>query len=110
MSAAELRKAAETLRDAARRVARHAPAPWARGGTEDCGCCPAPLLVDGDGEAIIDAWQVSGDEATYIAAMHPGVGLALADWLEDSSALVADQVQQDWPALVIARLVNGTCP
>jgi hypothetical protein len=57
------------------------------------------------------------EHAEYIAAMHPGVGLALADWLENMARTVdavADKYEPDpgshWlaPALAVARQVLGT--
>ena len=44
------------------------------------------------------------DAAAYIATMHPGVGLALADWL-DAQATDASEVFHH--AYDIARLING---
>lgn len=44
--------------------------------------------------------------ADYIAAVHPGVGLALADWL-DSAAEDAEQIGADYRALAVARAING---
>ncbi|MFB6787653.1 hypothetical protein ACFCWT_13355 [Streptomyces olivaceus] len=47
--------------------------------------------------------------ATYIAAMHPGVGLALADWLEWQAAALADgHIAIPDAALAVARQINGT--
>ncbi|MGW4648075.1 hypothetical protein [Kitasatospora sp. NPDC004289] len=47
-----------------------------------------------DPQALVDA--------DWIALMHPGVGTALADWL-DSAAEDAEQVGPDHHALAVAR-------
>jgi hypothetical protein len=47
-----------------------------------------------------------GQHAEYAAAMGPGVGLALADWLE-SAAEDAEQIGADHRALTVARAING---
>lgn len=44
--------------------------------------------------------------ANYIALMHPGVGLALADWLE-SAARDAEQIGPDPFALTVAGQLLG---
>lgn len=46
------------------------------------------------------------DTAEYIALMHPGVGTALADWL-DSAAEDAEQIGPDPRALATARAILG---
>lgn len=56
--------------------------------------------------------------ADYMAAMHPGVGAALADWLDSTAATIEavhrkreDAATEDshWvaPALAVARALNG---
>ena len=69
MSANELRQAAETLRGRAGATTPDREF-WTTNGITGWAC---------DG-----SWVVEFDEraAAYIATMHPGVGLALADWLE----------------------------
>ncbi|MFE6126662.1 hypothetical protein ACFQ6Q_00095 [Streptomyces sp. NPDC056437] len=56
------------------------------------------------------------ETAQYICAMHPGVGLALADWLESTARTVeavAEKYEPDpgahWlaPALAVARQILG---
>lgn len=91
MSAAELRRAAETLRGRATASAKVSPAPWSGGKPRDCHCCDGPPLVDANGEAIVDAWQMQLADAEYVRAMHPGVGLALADVLD----ALADEIPND---------------
>ncbi|RSS11375.1 hypothetical protein [Streptomyces sp. WAC08401] len=52
--------------------------------------------------------------ADYIAAMHPGVGTALADWLESWTGIEmyeAHALPEDARhALAVARQINGTAP
>lgn len=51
-------------------------------------------------------WEVcygdSPGDLRYIAAMHPGIGLAVTDWLE-SAAENAEQIGPDPRALAVAR-------
>ena len=47
-----------------------------------------------------------GGVAEYVATMHPGVGLALADWLE-SAARDAEQIGPDPFAVALARQLLG---
>ena len=50
------------------------------------------------------------DDARWIALMHPGVGLALADWLDDELSNL-EGLGVTWganhPAVVLARLILG---
>jgi hypothetical protein len=48
-------------------------------------------------------------EARYIATMHPGVGLLLADWLDDAAAWekTPNTVNHDMRAHDIARAILG---
>lgn len=57
------------------------------------------LRVDNDRDTTRKAWTVktgadlaeeNRDTAEYIALMHPGVGLALADWLDREAAIWND--------------------
>jgi hypothetical protein len=53
---------------------------------------------------------LGGPAGEFAAAMHPGVGLALADWLDTAAANAAALT---WPnqfierALAVARAING---
>ena len=100
MSAAELRQAAETLRELAEAV-------YAR---ESWSFSPGTDRMVGD--------PASSALLAFIQAMSPGVGLALADWLD----AVADDAQSNdefdgfdphsvisgyGPAMAVARLING---
>jgi len=49
---------------------------------------------------------LGGPAGAFAAAMHPGVGAALADWL-DSAAEDAEQIGADYRALAVARAING---
>lgn len=103
----ELRAAAALLRE---RATNATPGPWSQTGIGDYGwtvSSPTGALVDTD-----DSDQGRAD-ADFIALMHPGVGAALADWLD----AVADRARHnggDWVgadlhyALAVARQVNGT--
>lgn len=63
-----------------------------------------PLLVRG-GSPQRPAYMHT-QHAAYAAAMHPGVGLALADWL-DGAAVDAEQIGADRHALAVARAILG---
>lgn len=103
----ELRTAAEKIR----RLAMGAPAnnqPWryAKG-------------LPSDSVRTATGWEVAYGDAPgdlqYIAAMHPGVGLALADWLDrEADHRHAVDVGQPIPggehALAVARQLLGTTP
>lgn len=93
MSAEELRKAAETLRQ---RVGTTMPGPWWRDG----------ITVRGgpEGRSVASATNAVRANAEYVATMHPGVGLALADWLD---AEFAHEFGPTEHAITIARLING---
>lgn len=51
--------------------------------------------------------------APYIATMHPGVGKALADWLDTTATSLAASTHPEWQecvaadALVVARQINA---
>jgi hypothetical protein len=126
MSAAELRKAAETLRELA-------------GAATSGEWCALPGASNvwhfpetGDGRPVVVApgngsqgHHVRQEDAAYIAIVHPGVGLALADWLDTAGADLwahgplcecgsgcNDCDDSLWEphvrrALTLARLING---
>ena len=114
MSADELRQAAETLRARAEKADPH---PW----KQDSSVPGDTVIFDRDGEWTTNVASsrtyASGvvchdhDEANgiYIATMHPGVGLALADWLyhEAVSAKAGVVIGADYPSMRLARLING---
>jgi hypothetical protein len=94
-----LRRAAELMRERAEHAAILNPSPWtvAIEGTPE-----VPWVKSGKGGVIAPAYLV---EAEHIAAMHPGVALALADWLDDeaTNGIAPDPN----PALKFARTYLG---
>ncbi|MFK5691322.1 hypothetical protein ACI3EY_16815 [Ornithinimicrobium sp. LYQ92] len=87
---------ARRLRDAAKVL---------RKGAEKATCGPWRVVGALVGSPIGDVTYYADDsDAVYIATMHPGVGLALADWLDD------EYMQQNGPtehAITIADLILG---
>jgi hypothetical protein len=121
MSAAELRQAAETLRERA----EAANTDEARRPYSDPSIAPVSPEEWG---ALVGGDYLGGEIGDYCATMHPGVGLALADWLDKAGAdwfAFGDEDHHrpehepcdycdDDPygphlrsALTIARLING---
>jgi hypothetical protein len=106
VSAAELRKAAETLRE---RAEKATPGPWRQEYSKASGDC----VIDAESHNCLDSVARtthfrSGLDAAYIATMHPGVGLALAEWLDQC----ADRLDRGHHAgsrhsHTIACLING---
>ena len=106
VSAAELRQAAETLRERANAAldASDATEWWNAEGLEEA-------------MYSMDDSTVSGieEDAAHLSLYTPEVGLALADWLDlEATALeqiarhLADKTEpKTWPALRAARLING---
>ncbi|PSK57038.1 hypothetical protein B0E38_02569 [Streptomyces sp. 111WW2] len=98
--------------------------PWH---VEECsdtdGMSPCPCIVaqgeyrefDQPQEPLIqyvaDAETVQ--HGAYIAVMHPGVGTALADWLDATAAALEKHAPAQWharlepQALAVARQING---
>jgi hypothetical protein len=118
---------AETLSTAAKRLRERATAP---------NITPGPwLCLDGgdriirypgidDTDYVVDEPTSNSANAEWIALMHPGVGLALADWLEREAAIWTELeavkaelhpkgYKLSWPisthdeALAVARAVLG---
>lgn len=54
----------------------------------------------------VDYGQNRKPDAAWIALMHPGVGAALAEWLE-SAAVDAEEIGHDFRATNVARAVLG---
>lgn len=116
--AAELRQAAQRLRDLAAAATpgpwrsellppnlhhRH-PAHWVTARYEDDGCEVSQTVAD-------CPWRQA--DADLIAALHPGVAVALADWLETAATYLGDEPQVTYPshvvrALAVARQILGT--
>lgn len=109
--AGELRAAADELRTLATAAT---PGPWTQTGIGEHGWTvgsPTTFLVETD-----DSDQGRAD-ADYIAALHPGVGHALADWLDvEANTWAGDEVHSrctpqtctSEAALAVARAVLGT--
>lgn len=119
--AEELHAAADKLRELS---AAATAGPWYQHDTHlNQGGHTATVLTDrediNDNELIawVPTWShESWDEtrnawnnASYTAAMHPGVGAALADWLDDA-AVDAEQIGANHHALAVARQILGTQP
>ena len=110
--AQELRTAAKKLRAYATEASHRAPGPWIV--HEAYGF----LRVDNDRDKTKEAWTVktgadlaeeNRPTAEYIALMHPGVGTALADWMDDAAD--GDQHGEHDPyALAVARAILGGQP
>ncbi|MFE6080008.1 hypothetical protein [Streptomyces virginiae] len=77
----ELHAAADKLRTTARDAERESPSPW-RLDRDVVRCNDGGIVADASGEP-----NHAGD-LPYIAAMHPGVGAALADWLDAAAVHV----------------------
>ncbi|NED75333.1 hypothetical protein G3I51_24020 [Streptomyces sp. SID9944] len=67
---------------------------WAAGGR--------PLLAGGGGRGRPPAY-VSAPVGDYIAAMGPGVGAALADWLTEYAASLDKATHPEWQETVAPR-------
>ena len=96
---------ADTLRAAALRLRALAeeatPGPWRQHDTHlDLGGHTATVFSGTGNDTSLRAWLPTMShepwddrrnvwaDASYIAAMHPGVGTALADWLDSAASLV----------------------
>lgn len=104
---------ADTLRAAATRLREHAttasPGPWAVNQWGN--------VETSQREEMAEVWPLQakpGANAAYIAAMHPGVGQALADWLGSWTGIdlyEAGSLPEDARhALTIARVILGDQP
>jgi hypothetical protein len=118
----ELRTAAQKIRDLTKAI--HAPdLPDQSWHTEECaddeqGNCPcivAQGVCNTDDGFVQPLYYVADAEtpecAAYIAALHPGVGAALADWLEASADYASVSVGHPTHvvrAFAVARAINGT--
>lgn len=113
--AAELRAAADKLR---RLAAAATQGPW-EGVVDDHGRKGIDASVWADSIGYYVTEKISSGarhtaDATYIAAMHPGVGIALADWLDEQAQF--DQLFREGGlptpeparALAVARQILGT--
>lgn len=101
-----LRTAAEILRHTAQRATHEQGPRWMLGTTDTDKA--AVVLDHPDQPTVLIQSYAERLEAVnaYLVRMHPGVGLALANWL-DSAAEDAKQIGPDFRALVVARQILG---
>ncbi|MFB7845483.1 hypothetical protein ACFC34_00405 [Streptomyces sp. NPDC056053] len=78
-----LRNAATWLRHAAKSAHGASPAPWSH--DYQCAYSWNGLIVADRSCASDDGHPEQERDLPYIATMHPGVGLALADWLDETA-------------------------
>ena len=99
-----LRRAAKLMRE---RAEAAPPSPWRTG--EGVGGYPK-LILNEDGPfaaaewTMAQSWPAAGD---YVTSMHPGVALALADWLEAEAADAGPFPLRFPQALAVARAYLG---
>jgi hypothetical protein len=94
--AEELRQAAKLMRERAGRASAYSPGPWISE--------PAGGGLDRIAPAGVPEWTIARalpSAAAHIAGMHPGVALAVADWLEVKAANLGDH--DHGYALAVAR-------
>ena len=124
----ELRTAAEKIRELIDGVPRDlwGDRPWHVEACSDKATGDCPCIVTQGEYKPFDQPQVpmiqyvadaeTTGHANYIAAMHPGVGLALADWLESTAESLDSTTHPGWQetvaphALAVARAINGGQP
>lgn len=105
----EMRQAAGILRRDAEAAHRASPAPWTVTDERVVRCADGMIVADRSGTDH----PAERADLPYIAAMHPGVGAALADWLDEAahryeaSVQAADDVFRDDPAGRDAFLTTG---
>lgn len=107
MSSDKLRSAAKTLRQ---RAEAATSSPWVKSYWTDHAMEREPVVAGGHGAYIVA--KVAGGDAAYIATMHPGLGLALAAWLDvmarSAIGTSAGEVPYESHALRIADLILGS--
>lgn len=105
----ELRQAAHKLRQDAEAARIASPLPWAVTDEHVVRCADESIVAD---RSRTTNPRDRGD-LPFIAAMHPGVGAALADWLDhaaryyDAGVQAADEVFRDDPDGRAAFLTTG---
>ncbi|MFE2930653.1 hypothetical protein [Streptomyces sp. NPDC059278] len=97
--AEELRQAAEKLRREAASAHRASPSPWAVTAEHVVRCADGMIVADRSGTDH----PAERANLPYIALMHPGVGLAVAELLE-AEAHVLDIISQQSPATTTEQL------
>lgn len=107
--AGELREAARLMRERAEGASILADPPW-KVSVE--GEPAVPWVTSGRGLVIAPGYLPHCD---HIASWHPGVALAVADWLEREAASIAGlrsaaayTVTADWAAMKVARAYLGS--
>lgn len=113
MSAQRLRDAAKVLRE---RAGDATPGPWGAvagafgdpaNGPDHMRVTRKPHTDASSSVAQLGYEQQGGDDAAFIATMHPGVGLALADWLDIAADDHDSGCPTDCPANRVADLILG---
>ena len=115
MSAETLRRAATVLRE---RAEKATPGPWRMVGEFLNDTERAYVVPERDDHYVCAGGSPDlDDDSPYIATMHPGVGLALAEWLLIESHHVAshqceahcppDGCDEVHAALTVARAILG---
>lgn len=103
----ELRTAADKLRQDAEAARRASPPPWAVTDERVVRCADGMIVADRSGTDH----PAERADLPYIAAMHPGVGAALAAWLESWTGIdlyEAGSFPEDAKhALAVARQINA---
>lgn len=107
----ELRTAAEVLRRDAEAARRASPPPWTVTDEHVVRCADGMVVADRSGTDH----PAERADLPYIAAMHPGVGAALADWLEFEADLIdrvpgAELRGRSERALAVVRQITATHP
>lgn len=116
--AEELRAAAEQLRTLAKAATQP---PWHvveydQPDDFEAGLGQSPESLDIVGHGYEGGGFDKLTDAQYVAAMHPGVGAALADWLDSYAKSLAATTHPGWqettagPALAVARQILGSQP
>lgn len=106
----EVRAAAKLLREQAKAAT---PGPWHVDEVGDFGDKSATLEI-ARWRGYTNTVNFGEDRATtdYIATMHPSVGLALADWLDEVTKKIGKPGHREWhgneaAALTVARAILG---
>ncbi|SCK20295.1 hypothetical protein YUYDRAFT_02113 [Streptomyces sp. ScaeMP-e48] len=103
-----LRAAAEKLREEAARAHRASPGPWAVTDEHVVRCADGMIVAERSGTNH----PAERGDLPHIALMHPGVGLALAAWLESWSGVDLSEhgpmPEDAQHALAVARQLLGT--
>lgn len=110
-TAQELREAAKLIREQAEAATK---GPWQHMclGSEGCLVLRASGTVRDRGRGRVarfgqKEWKADHADADFVAGMHPGVALALADWL-DNMAGRSEATPDDWYfAIMTARAYLG---